>query len=88
MGNAMPLPQNVRVSIEQWGQTFGRLAFQRLTVLRCEDAQLAREIWHIPDCACYLQGQLGEQDLIIVEEHWEDLQRALEDNGYLPRVDL
>ena len=87
-GNASPLPQNLRASIEQWGQTFGRLVFQRLIVLRCDDAQLAREIWHVPDCACYLQGQLGDRDLIVAEEHWQDLQHALEENGYLPRVDL
>lgn len=81
-----PMPQNVAFSLRDWGQRYGQIEMRRGVFLRCQDADLASEIQHIPELRVLIAEALSEDVLLVKEGREEELFERLEQLDYSPRT--
>lgn len=80
-----PPSQNVRYTIAGWGESYGRIEFRDVLLLRCDSEDLARELRAVPEVARYVRGEITPRDLIVDREHYDQLVQTLEQLDYLPK---
>lgn len=77
-----PLPDNVRLTLEEWGASFGQAQFLELSLLECATPELAISIGSGKRYHDYVLGFYSPTTLIIRER--EKLRKLLETSGIYP----
>ena len=83
-----PLPQNVEYTLKAWTESFGRISFQQVVLLRCDSEQLASEVIAILGISSIIRERITPKDLIIPLNKFDMVLEQLELKGYFPRPDL
>ena len=86
--HAEELPENVRITLEDWARSYGEYYFMNPTLLVCRDAVAAAAAKSDPKIAERVLGQLTPEILILSEGAVEPIRAALETNGSMPRAGL
>ncbi len=81
------IPQNIRFSLDEWFDSFGRVEVQEVILLRCRSAEIAEDILHLPEADTAIVERLGPNLLSARRSKLEDLLSTLERLGLAP-VDL
>lgn len=79
------MPANVEQALRDWSSSFGRLRFERVSLLRCETADLAAWVMASPRTAPFVQGQYSPTDLLVHPDDVAALLEALRQDGHMPR---
>lgn len=82
------LPENVRVSLEDWSGSYGAYYFMQPTLLVCKDAAAAAAASANPRIAERLVGMLTPEILILDGDAVDAVRNALEMAGTMPRPGL
>lgn len=82
------VPENVRISLEEWARAYGEYYFMNPTLLVCRDAAAAAAAKSDPKIAERVLGSLTPEILILSEGAVEPVRAALETNGSMPRAGL
>ncbi|WP_159887094.1 helicase-associated domain-containing protein [Paenibacillus puerhi] len=80
---AYGLPENVRLTIQQWAKPFGLTNIAHVTLLRCADADTARTLGRLPAVSGLLGEPLGDKDYLIHTGDVKALAAALEKAGFM-----
>ena len=83
-----PLPQNVEYTLKAWTESFGRISFQQVVLLRCDSEELASEVAALPVVSNIIRERITPKDLIIPADRFDIVLEQLELKGYFPRPDL
>lgn len=86
--HAVEVPDNVRISLEDWSRAYGEYYFMNPTLLVCRDAAAAAAAKSDPKIAERLLGQLTPEVLILSEGSVEPVRASLEASGSMPRAGL
>jgi len=78
------VPEHVAGAVEQWGNEFGRVRLEAVTLLRCRSGQIAEEIGSNFRFAPFLSERIGETDWIVRTDQVAELMKILAKNGYGP----
>lgn len=84
--HAVEVPDNVRISLEDWSRAYGEYYFMNPTLLICRDAAAAAAAKSDPKIAERVLGQLTPEILILSEGSVEPVRASLEANGSMPRA--
>ena len=82
------IPQNVRFSLEEWFDSFGRVEVEEVVLLRCRTPDVAEEILHIPEATEAIRERLGPTLLAADRSRINSLLSTLERLGFAPLVKL
>ncbi|WP_068774542.1 helicase-associated domain-containing protein [Paenibacillus sp. FJAT-26967] len=82
------LPDPVRVTLLAWGEQYGRVYLADITVLRCADPAVARQIERHPKLQSYVAEKLGEDTFIVRDHEQRELLHILEHAGFSPRKQI
>lgn len=80
------VPQNVRMTLTDWAERYGRITFWDVFLMRVADRELAKELKAHPMIAPFLHGEVGPTALICARKEYPKLVAALKEYGYWPRV--
>ncbi|CAM2821716.1 helicase-associated domain-containing protein [Paenibacillus sediminis] len=84
-GNSLTgLPDNIKVTIAQWGKEIGRTHFAAVTLLRCTDEEAADEIASHPRLNEVVK-RIGPRDFIVESDQIAGIRPVLEKMGLSPR---
>jgi len=78
------IPQNIRFSLEDWFDSFGRVEVQEITLLRCRSKEIAEDILHLPEAEDAIIERLGPTLLSARRSKLDDLLETLERLGLAP----
>ncbi|HHV79463.1 MAG TPA: hypothetical protein GXX40_07645 [Firmicutes bacterium] len=78
------LPQNVEITVRQWGIDYGALYFMKPLLLHCNNPELANQLTRSPKLQPYFLGKLSPSDLLVSPAKLSELQDALRADGYMP----
>ena len=84
IGETKEIPQNVRHSIESWGQAYGRTSLEAPLLLICESADLAEDLLHTAELSPYCRGLFSEKALLIEKGAEDSVFAVLKRLGHLP----
>jgi hypothetical protein len=79
------IPANVEDTLREWGERYGNVAVEQVTLLRCRDILHAEEIRQNPMTQPYILAALGDRDFIVRADQADELLALLERQGYSPR---
>jgi hypothetical protein len=79
------VPNNVQVTLEQWGKQYGNRYFAEVVLLRCNNVELAQRIAESNKCSTYIQDWLGEMDFLVQGDRVTEFRKQLEQMGVYPR---
>ena len=82
------VPQNVKLSIEEWGARYGQVYFMDVMLLRCKNERLAQELKSTKRIAKYILGEISPTDLVISRQKPEELKRLLEKDNFMPLAEI
>jgi hypothetical protein len=82
------VPDNVQLTLEQWGKQYGNLYFAEVVLLRCNNVELAQRIAESDKCSTYIQDQLGEMDFLVHGDRVTEFRKQLEQMGVYPKQSL
>ncbi|MDE0301123.1 MAG: helicase-associated domain-containing protein [Candidatus Poribacteria bacterium] len=82
------IPQNVKLSIHEWGTRYGQVYFMDVMLLRCKNERLAQELKSNKQIAKHILGEVSPSDLVISRERFEELKRLLEKNNIMPLAEV
>ncbi len=82
------LPDNVRISLEEWSRSYGEYYFMNPTLLVCRDAAAAAAAKSDPKIGERVVANLTSEILILSEGSVEPVRMALEAAGSMPRAGL
>ena len=82
------IPQNIRLSIQEWGARYGQVYFMDTMLLRCKNERLAQELKSSKQIAKHILGEISPSDLIISRERIEELKRLLEKSNFMPLAEI
>ena len=82
------IPQNIKLSIQEWGARYGQVYFMDVMLLRCKNERLAQELKSSKQIAKHIFGEISPTDLIISREKFEELKRLLEKNNFMPLAEI
>ena len=85
---ASEVPDNVRISLDDWSRAYGEYYFMNPTLLVCRDAAAAAAAKSDPKIAERLLGQISPEVLILSEGSVEPVRASLEGNGSMPRAGI
>lgn len=85
---ASEVPDNVRISLDDWSRAYGEYYFMNPTLLVCRDAAAAAAAKSDPKIAERVLGQLTPEVLILSEGSVEPVRASLETSGSMPRAGL
>lgn len=80
-----PLPQPVEAMLEEWTSRACRSWFEEVTLLRCDNEQMAQWMLSNGDVAPLLLHALGPADYIVDQASVPQLRRLLQKAGYPPQ---
>lgn len=80
---AYGLPDNVRLTVEQWAKPFGKTNLTRVVLLRCADADTAAALTRLPPVSKLLGERIGDMHYVIDENDIKPLAAALEKAGFM-----
>ena len=86
--HAAEVPDNVRISLEDWARSYGEYYFMSPTLLVCRDAAAAAAAKSDPKIAERVLGQLTPEILILGEGAIEPVRASLESAGSMPRAGI
>jgi hypothetical protein len=78
------IPDNVRLTLEQWAKPFGKVQLAEVLLLRCEDSEVAEAVRKLPGSADCLVEELGERAWIIRADRLKKLTELLDKAGWMP----
>lgn len=79
------LPPNVRMSVSDWIEEFGKIEFSHQVVMRTDDEFLMQEILSRPVTNKLIQEQLGSTAAVVDQDNVETIIAEMKRIGYLPR---
>lgn len=82
------VPQNVRMTLADWAERYGRITFWEVFLMRVADRALAKELKAHPKIAPFLHGEVSSTALICARREYPRLVAALKEYGYWPRVGI
>ncbi|MFE5319694.1 helicase-associated domain-containing protein [Paenibacillus sp. NPDC056579] len=77
------LPDNVKLTLEQWAKPFGKLSLQQVILLRCESPEVAEAIRKMAGAAECLDEPLGDKAWIVKSEKLKALSTLLDKSGWM-----
>jgi len=80
------LPGNVRTSVCDWIEEFGRIELQPQIVLTTRDEYLMQEILARPAIGRFIRNQVGPAAAVVDDADVESLSAELKRMGYLPKI--
>lgn len=78
------IPDNVKLTLEQWAKPFGKVQLAEVLLLRCEDAEVAEAVGKLPGSAECLLEPIGDRAWIIREDQLKRLTELLDKAGWMP----
>ena len=81
------VPQNVALTMREWGQRFGEISLRHAVLLETRDENLLRELAASPEIAPYLRERISGRAAIVAQEQVEELIGKLWKLGYMPKVE-
>jgi hypothetical protein len=81
---AYGVPDNVKLTLEQWAKPFGKARLIQALLLRCEDAGVANTIHKIAGAAECLEELIGDRTWIVRGEQLQRLTVLLDKAGWMP----
>lgn len=82
------VPQNIKLSIQEWGARYGQIYFMDAMLLRCKNERLAQELKSSKQIAKHILGEISPSDLIISRKRIEELKRLLEKSNFMPLAEI
>lgn len=79
------VPQNVLCDLREWSDAYGRVRFQEVCLLSCDNPALAEAIRASRRTGPYILGAISPVALLIDKNQYDDILRALIADGHLPR---
>ena len=61
------IPQNIKLSIQEWGARYGQVYFMDVMLLRCKNERLAQELKSSKQIAKHIFGEISPTDLITLK---------------------
>ncbi|MBA7587941.1 hypothetical protein ES708_29989 [subsurface metagenome] len=80
------VPQNVFFSIENWSKSYGKIFFEKVTLMRFRDCAICNSVQHLPEVAPYIVEKLSDTAIIVLSAHISHITEALRKTGYLPEA--
>ncbi|MBN1295342.1 helicase-associated domain-containing protein, partial [bacterium] len=80
------LPENVRTSVIDWMDDFGKIEIQRRFILTACDEYLMQELISRPAINRFIGLPVGPAAALIADDHVESITAELKRVGYLPRL--
>ncbi|MFD0680447.1 MULTISPECIES: helicase-associated domain-containing protein [unclassified Paenibacillus] len=77
------IPENVRLTLEQWAKPFGKVKLSEVLLLRCEDAAVAEAVKKLPGCSDCLLEEIGGQAWIVRTDQLKPLTELLNKAGWM-----
>ncbi|MDP8245017.1 MAG: helicase-associated domain-containing protein [Candidatus Hinthialibacter antarcticus] len=78
------IPDLVQFSIQEWCAKYGRVRFEKVVLVECNDADLAEEISHLPDASNVLQRRVSPTHFAVPVSQAKALFQRLREKGYEP----
>ena len=82
------IPQNIKLSIQEWGAQYGQVYFMDVMLLRCKNERLAQELKSSKQIAKCILGEISPTDLVISRERFKELKRLLQKNNFMPLAEI
>lgn len=82
------IPDNVKLTLLQWSQQFGKVYFMELMLMRCINEEVALEIANHAQCCEFLVSPIGNKDFIVRRKDYAILNGLLIKHGLSPRADI
>jgi hypothetical protein len=82
----IPLPQNVRYSIETWAGEYGNVSFEPVMLMRFRDKAACDSAAHIPQIAPFVRERISDTALAVQAEKVRFIAVLLRKAGYLPEI--
>lgn len=79
------IPQNVLCDLREWSDAYGRVRFQEVCLLSCDNPALAESIRASRRTGPYILGAISPVALLFDKNQYGDLLRELIADGHLPR---
>ncbi|MCD4653958.1 helicase-associated domain-containing protein, partial [bacterium] len=80
------LPGNVRTSLSDWTNDFGKIRFNRRMLVTTEDKYLMQEILSRPATKRLIEKQIGPAAALVADNDIEPLIIEMKRAGYLPKI--
>jgi hypothetical protein len=77
------VPDNVRLTVEQWTKPFGRIGFEQVLLLRCAEEETGDALTRLSGTSGLLGERLGDRHFIVRPEAWKSLSTVLEKAGFM-----
>ncbi|MFH5183023.1 helicase-associated domain-containing protein [Paenibacillus sp. TAB 01] len=78
------VPDNVKLTLEQWAKPFGKVGLAQVMLLRCEDETVAEAIRRLPGNGEWLGEPLGDRAWIISPDQVKRVTEVLTKAGWMP----
>ncbi len=78
------IPDLVQFSIQEWCAKYGRVRFEKVVLVECNDADLAEEITHLPGANGALQRRVSPTHFAVPVSQAKALFQQLREKGYEP----
>lgn len=82
------VPQNVKLSIQEWGARYGHVYFMDALLLRCKNERIVQELKSSKQIAKCILGEISPTDLVISRKRFKELKRLLEKNNFMPLAEI
>ncbi|WP_282941707.1 helicase-associated domain-containing protein [Paenibacillus sp. RC67] len=77
------IPENVKITMEQWARPFGQLQLAQVILLRCENLEAANTVRKVTASAdCFLEA-VGDQAWIVKADRLSSLRALLDKAGWV-----
>lgn len=84
-GGGEALPSPVEAMLMEWTSKACRFAFDQVTLLRCDSAEMAEHALQLPELTPLLLQRLGDKEFIVDSRAISDIRSVLQKSGYPPR---
>jgi hypothetical protein len=82
------LPQNVKTSIQDWIDEFGKVEITRAVIMRTENPYLLQEVLANPGISGVIDQQIGPETATVSAGDLDHLITELKRMGHLPKVNI
>ncbi|GAK48981.1 hypothetical protein U14_00198 [Candidatus Moduliflexus flocculans] len=85
---AHPIPDNVKEMIGEWTNTYGRISFVDVLMLKCDSEMLAKELQESKKISKFLIAQIAPTYFVIQRKDHAKLVEILEEEDYMPKPEI
>ncbi|WP_028550338.1 helicase-associated domain-containing protein [Paenibacillus sp. UNC451MF] len=78
------IPDNVKLTLEQWAKPFGQLQFSQVILLRCENTDVADRVRKLTVSSDFFLEAVGELAWIVKSDQLGSLRAMLDKAGWIP----